>query len=69
MKNRLGLSILVTLTLGLAPFFPEPHIWKQLVNIYTGTFHQSIEWFDLALHGVPWIWMVIEVIIYVKNRH
>jgi hypothetical protein len=48
MKNRLGLSILVTLTLGLATFYPEPHIWKQLVNIYTGTFHQPIDWSDLV---------------------
>lgn len=67
-KNRFGLSILAALTLGLAPFLPEPHIWKQLVNLFGNTFDQPIDWLDMALHGVPWIWMIVELTLHFRAR-
>lgn len=50
--------LIASLTLGLAPFFPEPHIWKQILNIANGTFTEPLDWFDLAMHGAPWIWLI-----------
>jgi len=48
--------LLMCLTLGLAPFYPEPHIWGKLKWIAGGaTGMQLIDWFDLAMHGAPWI--------------
>jgi hypothetical protein len=29
--------IILCLTLGLAPFFPEPHIWEKLKMLASGT--------------------------------
>jgi hypothetical protein len=47
---------LVSLTLGLAPFFPEPHIWGKLRWIAGGAVGmQPMDWFDTLMHGLPWI--------------
>lgn len=56
--NRLTFALLLALTLGLAPFVPEPHIWKQMKNIYEWSLTEPIDWFDLFLHGTPWAWLI-----------
>ena len=55
MKTFRGIATVAVLTLGLAPFTPEPHIWKQIKNIWSGRQMQSLDWIDLLIHGVPWI--------------
>lgn len=48
--------ILLCLTLGLAPFFPEPHIWGKLKWIAGGAQGMKTEdWFDVLLHGFPFV--------------
>jgi hypothetical protein len=50
---------MASLTLGLAPFLPHPHIWKQIVNISKGgEMMTGMDWFDLLLHGTPWILLI-----------
>jgi len=49
------LAIIAALTLGLAPFFPEPHIWEKLKMLVRGTLTRPIDIFDFLLHGVPWL--------------
>mgnify|MGYP006995669725 CR=1 FL=1 len=49
-----GLLILACLTLGLAPFSP-PHIVEKLQMLAQGTLSRPIDWFDMLLHGAPWI--------------
>lgn len=46
--------VIAMLTLGLAPFFPEPHIWEKLKMLTAGTLTKPIDMFDLAFHAVPW---------------
>ncbi len=55
--DRLPLSyaVLFALTLGLAPFVPEPHIWEKLKMLGQGTLTRPIDIFDLAFHGVAWL--------------
>lgn len=55
--DRLPLWLLLALclTLGLAPFTPEPHVWEKLKMLASGTLTRPIDIFDLALHGVPWL--------------
>lgn len=54
--NDYKLVLLLCLTLGLAPFFPEPHIWGKLKWIAGGANDmQPQDWFDVLLHGFPWI--------------
>ncbi len=48
--------LIACLTLGLAPFYPEPHIWGKLKWIWGGAEGmQMMDWFDVLLHGFPWL--------------
>lgn len=54
--------IVICLTLGLAPFTPEPHIWEKLKWIANGANGmRAIDWFDVILHGTPWILLAISL--------
>lgn len=57
--NRLKLAIMLSLTLGLAPFFPEPHIWGKLKWLWGGgAGMQAMDYFDVFLHGSPWLFLI-----------
>lgn len=48
--------IVLCLTLGLAPFFPEPHLWGKLKWIAGGAIGMaSSDWLDVLMHGFPFI--------------
>ncbi|MEJ6477883.1 MAG: hypothetical protein ACI86S_001910 [Paracoccaceae bacterium] len=50
-----NIAILAALTLGLAPFFPEPHIWEKLKMLASGTLVRPVDFFDFLMHGAPWL--------------
>ena len=57
--NNWRIVILACLTLGLAPFFPEPHLWGKLKWIFGGASGmQLMDWFDAAMHGLPFILLI-----------
>lgn len=58
----LSTFILVALTLGLAPFVPEPHIWEKLKMLASGTLSRPIDIFDLFFHGLPWGLLIVKLI-------
>ena len=47
--------IIACLTLGLAPFVPEPHIWEKLKMLASGTLIKPIDIFDLLMHAAPFL--------------
>ena len=47
--------IIACLTLGLAPFFPEPHIWEKLKMLASGTLVRPLDIFDMFLHAAPFL--------------
>ena len=48
--------IMLCVTLGLAPFSPEPHILGKLRWITGGAVGMKpVDWFDTLLHGLPWL--------------
>ena len=49
-----GLAVVLSLTLGLAPFTP-PHLFEKLAMLARGELSRAIDWFDLFLHGTPWL--------------
>jgi hypothetical protein len=53
--------IVICLTWGLAPFFPEPHIWEKLRMLAAGELVRPIDIFDLALHGLPWLALIAKL--------
>jgi hypothetical protein len=48
------------LTLGLAPFYPEPHIVEKLRMLASGTLTKPLDIFDLAFHAVPWVLALVK---------
>lgn len=46
--------------LGLAPFSPEPHIVGKLRWVAGGAVGMgAMDWFDLLLHGAPFVWLAV----------
>jgi len=61
-----GLLIIACLTIGLAPFNP-PHIWEKLQMLSRGRLVRPLDWFDLFLHGTPWLLLVLKTIFSVSK--
>ena len=45
--------ILVSLTLGLAPFTPMPHVVEKIMMLLAGQLVRPIDIFDLVMHASP----------------
>ena len=60
-RQSLLLFVLIALTLGLAPFLPEPHVWQKLKMLAAGTLSKPIDIFDLILHGTPWALLMLKL--------
>ncbi|MEW8333123.1 MAG: RND transporter [Candidatus Thiodiazotropha sp.] len=61
-RVSLPMIALPAILLGLAPFVPEPHLWEKLKMLAAGTLHRPIDIFDLLLHGVPVVLLLIKLI-------
>ena len=60
----LPLFVMASLTLGLAPFFPEPHVWEKIRWLATGQpMDLPIYWFDFLMHGTPWLLLATSLIL------
>ena len=69
--NRIPFNMLliICLTLGLAPFAPEPHVWEKLKMLANGDLHKLIDIFDLFLHGTPWAVLIAKLIYTGANKN
>ena len=68
--NDWKLLILLCLTLGLAPFYPEPHIVGKVKWILGGANGmQFMDWFDVVLHGFPFILLIRLAIIKLSPKN
>ena len=54
--------VLITVLLGLAPFFPEPHLWEKLKMLRAGTLRKPIDIFDLLLHSAPFALLLAKLL-------
>lgn len=77
MQNLLNdwkIILVACLTLGLAPFTPEPHVWGKLRWVLGGALGmQPMDWLDLLFHGLPWLllirWLVLRLVNRQKPHH
>lgn len=54
--NDWKLILLACLTMGLTPYVPEPHILGKLRWVAGGAVGMKpMDWFDLVMHGTPWV--------------
>ncbi len=62
-----SIPIVLCLTLGLAPFTP-PHLIEKLVMLFNGDLKRAIDWFDLCLHGSPWLLLVFKILLSIGHQ-
>ena len=58
----LSYAVLGAATLGLAPFFPEPHIWEKIKMIKTGTLKRPLDIFDFLMHLAPFLLLAAKLV-------
>jgi hypothetical protein len=64
----IGLPLVLSLTLGLAPFSPEPHIVGKIRWLAGGGDGMALlDYGDLLWHGAPWVWLA-GALVYVAVR-
>jgi hypothetical protein len=68
--DSIPLPIFITLSLflGLAPFFPEPHLLEKIMMLQNGELHKAIDIFDLVLHATPWCLLLLKLTLVFKSR-
>ena len=54
--------------LALAPFSPEPHLWEKLKMLFAGTLVRPVDIFDLCLHGIPMLILVLKLLTGSRQR-
>jgi len=55
--------LMASLTLGLAPFVPEPHVLGKIRWVLGGAKGMQImDWGDLLMHGAPWLWLIFTAV-------
>ena len=63
----LPVLVVLTLTLGFAPFVPEPHIWEKLKMLLAGTLAKPIDVFDLVLHAAPFALLIAKILRWISS--
>jgi len=67
--NNWKLIILLCLTLGMAPFFPEPHFWGKLKWVAGGAVGMNaMDWFDLVFHGAPFLLLLRKTVLSIIKK-
>ena len=57
--RRLLTPLILSLTLGLAPFSPEPHLVGKLRWLAGGAVGMGAQdYFDVVMHGAPFLWLL-----------
>lgn len=53
------MALIMSLSLGLAPFYPEPHLFGKIKWISGGGAGMKlIDYGDLLMHGAPWVFLI-----------
>lgn len=52
----------MALLLGLAPFYPQPHIVEKIKMLVDGTLKRPIDIFDLFWHSWPFALLMYKVV-------
>ena len=58
----------VAVFFALMPFQPEPHLFEKLRMLYEGTLTRPIDIFDLFMHSLPIMLLVIRLIRIKMNK-
>lgn len=56
-----SLLIILSLTLGLAPFTPMPHLVEKLRMLVAGELARPVDIFDLVMHSSPVVLLILKI--------
>ena len=54
------LLIILSLTLGLAPFTPMPHLVEKIQMLLAGELVRPLDIFDLVMHASPVVLLILK---------
>lgn len=57
----------VALLLGLAPFYPQPHIVEKIRMLMAGTLKRPIDIFDLFWHAWPFALLLYRIVLDIRR--
>ena len=61
-RKNILIFLVISLTLGLARFTPEPHIVGKIRWIWGGAVGMKVmDWFDFFLHATPFIFLFVSL--------
>ena len=67
-QNLIPQFLIASLTLGLAPWSP-PHIIGKVQWLMGGAVGMEfMDWFDLVLHGTPWVLLIGAIVVEGKRK-
>ncbi len=55
------LLVILSLTLGLAPFVPVPHLVEKVGMLVSGNLVKPVDIFDLIMHASPMALLVMKI--------
>ena len=62
------LAVVFCLTLGLAPYRPEPHLVGKIRWLAGGAKGMQFQdYTDLILHGFPFVWLSVLILVGLKR--
>lgn len=60
--------IIASLTLGMAPFLPEPHVWEKCKMLFDANLTKPVDIFDFIMHGAPLALLALKTIIFANKK-
>lgn len=58
-NKKILIALVASLTLGLAPFRPEPHLFGKIRWVMGGGEGMALaDYGDLLMHGLPWLFLI-----------
>lgn len=55
------LLVILSLTVGLAPFTPMPHLAEKLIMLASGRLVRPLDVFDLVFHSWPIVLLILKI--------
>ena len=60
--------VILCLTLGLAPYSPQPHLVEKLILLTEGQLNTPVDIFDFLMHLSPFILLILKITLKPKNN-
>jgi len=60
--------VILCLTLGLAPYNPQPHLVEKLILLTDGQLNTPVDIFDFLMHLSPFILLILKITLKPRNN-